>query len=246
MATIVAIGGATTRGGYMTNGETRPMDEAAIEQTGEQTPNVLFLPTARGDPQEYQDRFHSYFEGALGCNTKVLELVNRSLDEANSTAKIEWADAVYVGGGATSYMLNVWRNRGIDTLLHEAWQDGTVMFGISAGALCWTDGGLQRGTSLPDTDYGPLAGLEFVEDLPLTVHATPEIRSRFTDFLRARGKNGVALENNAAIEITDGGWRIITSEPDASAHHIKVTGQAISTEVLPEEGRLRPLSELRN
>ena len=39
-------------------------------------------------------------------------------------------------------MLAVWRLHGVDALLREAWQSGTVLCGVSAGAICWFASGL--------------------------------------------------------------------------------------------------------
>ena len=51
-------------------------------------------------------------------------------------------DVIYVGGGNTRSMLAVWREWGLPELLREAWQAGSVLAGISAGALCWFEQGV--------------------------------------------------------------------------------------------------------
>jgi peptidase E len=62
-------------------------------------------------------------------------------------------DVVLVGGGNTANMLAVWRVHGFDTILREAWQQGIVLAGWSAGMICWFEAGV--------TDsFGPeLAGM---------------------------------------------------------------------------------------
>ncbi|MTJ75884.1 hypothetical protein GL305_06410, partial [Nocardia seriolae] len=50
-------------------------------------------------------------------------------------------DVIHVGGGDTANMLDVWRRQGVDLLLREAWENGAVMTGGSAGAICWFQGG---------------------------------------------------------------------------------------------------------
>ena len=39
-------------------------------------------------------------------------------------------------------MLAVWREWGIDELLHNAYQEGKIMSGVSAGAICWFEKGV--------------------------------------------------------------------------------------------------------
>jgi peptidase E len=62
-------------------------------------------------------------------------------------------DAILVCGGNTANMLAVWRVHGFDRILREAWEEGVVLFGWSAGMICWFEAGV--------TDsFGPqLAGM---------------------------------------------------------------------------------------
>lgn len=50
-------------------------------------------------------------------------------------------DVIWVSGGSLVNLLAVWRAHGVDRLLAEAWQEGVVLAGGSAGALCWHEGG---------------------------------------------------------------------------------------------------------
>jgi len=62
-------------------------------------------------------------------------------------------DAILVCGGNTANMIAVWRVHGFDRILREAWEAGVVLFGWSAGMICWFEAGV--------TDsFGPqLAGM---------------------------------------------------------------------------------------
>ena len=62
-------------------------------------------------------------------------------------------DVVFVTGGNTANMLAIWRVHGFDAVLREAWENGIVLCGVSAGAICWFEAGV--------TDsFGPqLAGM---------------------------------------------------------------------------------------
>jgi peptidase E len=50
-------------------------------------------------------------------------------------------DVIWVGGGSVVNLLAVWRAHGLDCILHECWQSGVVLGGVSAGSLCWHIGG---------------------------------------------------------------------------------------------------------
>ena len=50
-------------------------------------------------------------------------------------------DVIWVGGGSVVNLLAVWRAHGLERILHECWQAGVVLGGVSAGSLCWHVGG---------------------------------------------------------------------------------------------------------
>ena len=52
-------------------------------------------------------------------------------------------------------MLAIWRAHGLDEILREAWEQGTVLAGLSAGAMCWFEGGITKSSGAP----APVAGL---------------------------------------------------------------------------------------
>ena len=51
-------------------------------------------------------------------------------------------DAICVSGGNTANMLAIWRVHGIDALMREAWENGVVLWGASAGMICWFEHGV--------------------------------------------------------------------------------------------------------
>jgi peptidase E len=68
-----------------------------------------------------------------------LRLFQRSVKDLRSF--VLGFDVIHVGGGNTANMLDVWRRQGMDKILREAWENGAVMAGGSAGAICWFAGG---------------------------------------------------------------------------------------------------------
>lgn len=240
VSTIVAIGG-----GEIADAETEAIDEAVLSATGTDDPTVLFVPTASGDAAEYCETFADYYGDRLGCTVDTLRLVDGSPSTGTIEAKIGAADAVYVGGGDTGFMLDTWRTRGVVEPLRRAWADGTVLAGLSAGALCWASGGLSDAVALDDVPYGPVTGTGFLDGIHLTVHADPERRGAFADYLVECGAAGVALEDHAALEVTDGEWRLRTSSPNAFAYRIATTGDTYEVAPLPDDGTYRPLDALR-
>lgn len=50
-------------------------------------------------------------------------------------------DVIFVDGGSVANLLAVWRVHGLDEILHECWEAGVVLGGVSAGSICWHVGG---------------------------------------------------------------------------------------------------------
>ena len=134
MKQIIAIGG----GGFGRNPNQRIIEKYIIDQSSESRPNVLFIPTASAEDKSYIVNFYSCFNG-LDCNPSHLNLFQRT---PRIEGLINKADIIYVGGGNTKSMLAVWKEWKLDKLLFKAYNKGTVLAGVSAGAICWFDTGI--------------------------------------------------------------------------------------------------------
>jgi peptidase E len=132
---IVAMGG----GGFGGLRGDRVLDDFVLGLTGKERPAVCFVPTASGDADAYVVRFHRAFppERARATHLPLFVRDGRDLRE-----HLLAQDVIYVGGGNTVNMLGIWRAHGVDAILREAWAAGIVLTGVSAGALCWFEGGI--------------------------------------------------------------------------------------------------------
>jgi dipeptidase E len=131
--TIVAIGG----GGFSLDDE--QLDDYVVSLVKAARPCICFLPTASGDADAYITRFYARFDATRFCPSH-LSLFRRSINDLRS--HILQQDIVYVGGGNTANLLAVWAVHGLNEVLREAWQAGIILCGISAGAICWFQGGV--------------------------------------------------------------------------------------------------------
>ena len=126
---IIAIGG----GGFGRNPGEGLIEQYILDQTNKEIPNICFIPTATGDNEAYKVNYYSTFS-KLNCNPVHLDFFKRT---PNLEKLISEQDAIFVGGGNTKSMLAVWKDWGLDGLLHKAYKAGAVMSGVSAGANCW-------------------------------------------------------------------------------------------------------------
>jgi dipeptidase E len=128
---VLAIGG----GGFSVEDYSLRQERLLLSLARRPQPRVLFLPTASGDRELYQLRFFRAYS-QLDCHPGVLSFFpyDMHLDYAQAARD---ADVVFVGGGNTVAMLAVWREFGFDRALRAAYDGGTVLAGLSAGANAW-------------------------------------------------------------------------------------------------------------
>jgi peptidase E len=152
---ILAMGG----GGFTMQERSPALDKLVLELTRKPVPRICFLPTASGDPREQVTRFYERF-GDWPCEPSTLSLFRLGRDRIDPVEHLLAQDAIYVGGGSMRNMLAIWREHGIDELMHEAWGRGILLAGLSAGAMCWFQGGVSMSGGSPEAvrGLGLLAG----------------------------------------------------------------------------------------
>lgn len=133
---------ATDRWGVL---EPAGLMAAALRLSGKERPRLAFVLTASGDDQTYLTRMYSAFRG---WSVDVTHLSLFTQPNADPRELLLGQDVIWVGGGSVANLLAVWRVHGVDELMREAWDGGTVLGGVSAGSICWHVGG-------PTDSYGP-------------------------------------------------------------------------------------------
>ena len=135
MRQVIAIGG----GGFGRTQASNLIEQYILDQaSNKRSPSICFIPTATGDLDPYVVNFYSVFS-RLDCKPSHISFFKRTIDLEEHIAK---QDIIFVGGGNTKSMLAVWKEWNLDKILKIAYERGTVMSGVSAGAICWFDQGL--------------------------------------------------------------------------------------------------------
>jgi peptidase E len=216
--TILAMGG----GGFTMEPDNPALDDLALALTERREPRVLFLPTASGDPAAQIRAFYERF-GGRACRAEHLSLFRRHGDLRALAEIVFEQDLVYVGGGSMRNLLAIWRAHGLDTLLVSAWRRGTVLAGLSAGAMCWFAGGITKSAGPPE----PIAGLGLLPG-SLTVHADGE-PERLPVWLDAVGTGelpgGWAADDGVGLVYRGTELeRVVTSRPGTTALRCDAVG----------------------
>ncbi|GHB58293.1 peptidase E [Streptomyces viridiviolaceus] len=134
-----------TSGGHRTGGRTMVAFDAlvhhAVELSGAhgRRPRVLYVGTAIGDAEHFTARM-SEAARVAGFDLTPLHLFPMpNVDDIEETVLAQ--DVVWVMGGSVANLLAVWRVHGLDRVMRRAWESGVVLSGVSAGSICWFQGG---------------------------------------------------------------------------------------------------------
>lgn len=242
MKMIVAIGG-----GELRELETLPIDREIVRLSGKKHPVVLFIPTASGDSEKYWEIFQNVYGKKLGCKMDVLFLIREKLSKKQIEEKILSADIVYVGGGNTLSMMRVWRKLGVDRVLQKAWENGAVMAGLSAGAICWFRYGVSdsRKFSNPkNTSFMRVRGLDFIH-ATVSPHHIREKKLRdpgIKQMMKRTSGIGLALDDNSALIIEGENYRLLVANGNVGIRKAYKKGARIFSETI----RSGKLDELLN
>lgn len=139
---IVALGG----GGFSMERDNPLLDDFILSLSRRRPARVCFIPTASADSPTYITKFYRAFSGrCIPTDLTLFDspvLARQPAQTQDLAAFVQSQDVFYVGGGNTANLLAVWRAHGLDWLLRRAWRAGAVLSGVSAGMLCWFQGGI--------------------------------------------------------------------------------------------------------
>jgi dipeptidase E len=133
-------------------------------------------------------------------------------------------DVILVAGGNTANALAIWRVHGFDEALRDAWQDGVLLTGWSAGMICW----FERGVT---DSFGPeLAAMDCLGFLPGSAcpHYDGEERRRpvYTQLVADGFPEGVAADDDVGVHFAGTDLHeVVTSRAGATAYRVTAKGE---------------------
>jgi dipeptidase E len=213
---IIAIGGATAQ----TDVALFPY---IVAQARRSRPRVSLLPTASGDADAFIAKFYQAFAG-LPCELSHLTLFGRV---PNLEQYIPEQDVILVSGGNTKSMLALWREWGLDALLRQAWDAGTVLAGFSAGAICWFSEGLSDAWA---DHLAPVPGLNLLAGSCCPHYSSePERRPAFRRLVTSGAiAAGFGIDDGAAMHFREAQpSALVTARAEANAYRVESNHGAV-------------------
>ena len=183
------VGGSSVAGGDTPDSTALSL---RADLTGKERPHMLFVPTARATRTRRWHVLRRFARIDRGEHLPTFPYPPADLREL-----VLSQDAICVSGGNTANMLAIWRVHGIDQLMREAWEQGTVLWGASAGMICWFEQGV--------TDsFGPqLESMDCLGFLPGSAcpHYDGEERRRprYRELVDGGISDGIAADDGAAL-----------------------------------------------
>jgi len=240
--TVIAIGG-----GELKNMETLPIDRKIIKLSGKKNPLVLFIHTASNDAAGYWKTFKLVYGKKLKCRTDVLELIKKKPLVEEIKKKIFSADIIYVGGGNTARMLQIWKKYSVDKFLIEAYKNGTILSGLSAGAICWFKYGLSDSKKFTNKKnnfaFMRISGLGIISCMasPHHIREKKERDAGLATLIRKTSGVGLAIDDNAALMVQGNKYKVLTSRPNVGIVKVYYKKNKIKRIKIPHKGTLKDL-----
>ena len=190
---IIAIGGVG-----VTPESDKSLNRFILDQLNNLKKNIGLLATASKDDEE---KISSYY--------KRFENTNSELSHFNLTSNVngfsEWLlskDLIYVGGGNTSFMLEIWKKNNLEEIFKIAYEKGIILSGVSAGAVCWFDWILSDSIGL---GFKPLKGINLVKGSCTPHSSNIERINKFElDIKNNKLPEGIAIDDGVAVVLIDG------------------------------------------
>jgi dipeptidase E len=190
------------------------LDAAVLELGG---PRICFVPTACNESDAVVVRFYERFASLVEASHVVFNPWPR----ADLREHVLAQDAIYVSGGNTANALAIWRVHGFDAVLREAWEQGVLLCGWSAGMICWFEAGVTD--SFGPQLEGMRDGLGFLPGSACPHYDGEALRRPVYRELVANGfPPGYAADDGVALHFVGTELReVITTGPDSRAYRVE-------------------------
>ena len=193
--------------------------------------NVLLIPSACSTETSYNKKVGlliEFFERFGIPGVQILHGFKETPSRTQIEDMLNTSGLAYVIGGNTPHMLDTIKSHGSDTEIAKATRNGMVLAGTSAGAILPFNKGQVNPATKPESqewEFEYLEGLGLV-DATVGVHANKKDliiggtrkKSRgeyLEETVGAFSDRALAIDEGAAVSVTDSGLSVISSVPEA-------------------------------
>jgi peptidase E len=209
---IVGLGG-----GGRTDEQQAKLRRYVLDVVGKERPRICFVPTAVGDQTENIVRFYEQYAG-LG-ELAHLRFFPYPPDGLRAFTLAQ--DVLVVSGGNTANLLAIWRLHGFDRIVREAWEQGIVLTGGSAGMICWYEACVTDSFGLQLE--GMRDGLGFLRGSACPHYDGEERRRpRYRELVDGGFPPGIAADDGVALRYAGTELaEVVSARPGARAYRVE-------------------------
>jgi dipeptidase E len=203
--------------------------------TGKPRPKLLYFPTASADSASGS---LSWFENCAPLNVEP-SVQNSFIASTRQTRGWDEVllsvDGIVCSGGNTLNQQAIWKAQGIDQVLRQAWDQGIVLGGASAGSLCWFEEGT---TDSRPKELSTVQCLGFLKGSHSPHYDREPGRRPLYQKLIGSGqmKPGYACDNDAGIYFEDNEVkRVVNTRPEAKVYYVSLVGGKVVEKLMEPE-----------
>ena len=131
-------------------------------------------------------------------------------------------------------MLRRWRKLKVDSYLKQAWNNGIVLSGLSAGSICWFKYGQSDSPQFTNPDNPKLikvTALGFIDAIHCPHYYIEKYRKNNFDEMVTKGKEvGIAINDHCAMAFLDDKFDVISSKKNMHSYKIFKSNDQIKRE----------------
>ena len=183
------------------------IEKHAFALTNKKKPNVLFCPYAADDHTKSNNKF---IELTKDLDINPYCMTDKDYDRFDEL--MNWCDCLYIGGGFSDDLVNIFITRGYDKILSKYLNTNKVYAGISAGAMLYVKHAM--GDKYAYYDNFKMQNYKMVKcigliDLTICPHYQNEDLSIYNDEVKNYPFSGVGIEDNTCLIIKGNDYYVV-------------------------------------
>lgn len=212
MAVYALIGGKTNKEIKLNR-----IEQHILSLTNKDKPNLLYCPYASNDYEKSNNRFKELID-KLSCNLYLM--TEKDYDKFDEL--LNWCDVIYIGGGASDDLVELFKSKGYDKILLKYQNENKVYAGISAGAMLYSQAAMGDKYAFFDnfviSNYKMVDCLGMIE-YTICPHYQNEGLTIYNSNLRNYPYPGLGIEDDACVIIVDNEISIIKEDNTHSVYY---------------------------
>ncbi len=183
------------------------IEKHAFELTNKKRPNVLFCPYAVDDYAKSNSKF---IELTKDLDINLYCMTDK--DYALFDELVSWCDCLYIGGGWSDDLVNIFITRGYYEILKKYLNTDKVFAGLSAGAMLYCR--YAMGDKYAYYDNFEISNYRMVKclgllNLTICPHYQSEGLIIYNDEVKNYNASGIALEDDTCVVIKDNSYYVV-------------------------------------